>query len=142
MSRDPSPIPFEATDLTGARILVLAAHPDDEALGAAGTLALNAAKAEAIRIWIATDGTGQEGVAPEEADEYGRRRREESVQAARALGVEAPRFGGLADRGLPADSERLQSVIRAELDDFEPDLILCPSPAEIHPDHRALFASR
>ena len=141
MPRDSSPIPFEATELTGARILVLAAHPDDEALGAAGTLALNAGKAEAIRIWIATDGTGQEGVAPEGAEEYGRRRREESVQAARALGVEAPRFGGLADGGLPADSERLLAAVRAELEDFEPDLVLCPSPAELHPDHRALARS-
>ena len=141
MPRDPSPIPFEATDLTGARILVLAAHPDDEALGAAGTLALNAGKAEAIRIWIATDGTGQEGVAAEGVEEYGGRRREESVQAARVLGVDAPRFGGLSDRGLRADSERLTSAIGAELEDFEPDLVLCPSPAELHPDHRALARS-
>ena len=53
--------------LTGARILVLAAHPDDESLGAGGTLAANAVRSEAIRVWIATDGTGQEGVSPEDA---------------------------------------------------------------------------
>lgn len=141
MQRDPSLIPFEATDLTGARILVLAAHPDDESLGAAGTLALNAGRSEAVRIWIATDGTGQEGVAPEDAGRYGTKRREEAVRAAQVLGLETPRFGGLADRDLPADPGRLDAAIRAELEDFQPDLILCPSPAELHPDHRALARS-
>src|SRR5712691_11441189 len=120
MQRDPSLIPFEATDLTGARILVLAAHPDDESLGAAGTLALNAGRAEAIRIWIATDGTRQEGVSPEAAANYGARRRAEAVRAAGALGLEAPRFGGLADRELPADPARLDAAVLAELEDFEP----------------------
>ena len=54
-------IPYRATDLSAARILALAAHPDDEILGAGGALALNAAEAEAIRVWIATDGVRQEG---------------------------------------------------------------------------------
>jgi LmbE family N-acetylglucosaminyl deacetylase/glycosyltransferase involved in cell wall biosynthesis len=141
MQRDPSLIPFEVTELTGARILVLAAHPDDESLGAAGTLALNAGRSEAIRIWIATDGTRQEGVSPEAAADYGARRRAEAVQAAGVLGLEAPRFGGLADRELPMDPARLDAAVRAEVEEFQPDLILCPSPAELHPDHRALARS-
>ena len=134
-----SPIPFEATELTAARILVLAAHPDDETLGAGGTLARNAGQAEAIRVWIATDGTGQEGVAPETAGAYGTKRREEAGRAAAALGLEPPRFGGLGDRTLSGEGWRaLDASIRAELEEFRPDLVLCPSPAELHPDHRAL----
>ena len=79
MPREESLIPYQSSELTGARILVLAAHPDDESFGAGGTLALSAGKAEAIRIWIATDGTGQEGVPSEDAGAYGSRRREEAV---------------------------------------------------------------
>jgi LmbE family N-acetylglucosaminyl deacetylase/glycosyltransferase involved in cell wall biosynthesis len=140
MPREESLIPYQSSELTGARILVLAAHPDDESFGAGGTLALSAGKAEAIRIWIATDGTGQEGVTPEGARDYAARRREETVAAAAALGLEEPRFAGLADRSLSgADSSRvLEAAIRDELADFRPDLVLCPSPSEIHPDHRAL----
>jgi LmbE family N-acetylglucosaminyl deacetylase/glycosyltransferase involved in cell wall biosynthesis len=135
-------IPYATTDLTGARILVLAAHPDDESFGAGGTLALNADRAEAIRVWIATDGTGQEGVGPEEAPAYGARRREEAGRALAALGLEAPRFGGLADRSLSGEGRpALSEALRAELDQFRPDLIFCPSPVEIHPDHRALARS-
>jgi LmbE family N-acetylglucosaminyl deacetylase/glycosyltransferase involved in cell wall biosynthesis len=138
MQREDSLIPYSATELTGARILALAAHPDDESFGAGGTLAVNAGKAQAIRVWIATDGTEQEGVAAEVALEYAAKRREEAVRAAAALNLEPPRFGGLPDRSLAGDHGALAAALRAELEDFEPDLVLCPSPTEIHPDHRAL----
>src|SRR2546425_12046603 len=111
MPHEDSLIPFLPSELTGARILVLAAHPDDETLGAGGTLACNAGKAEAIRIWIATDGTGQEGVAPESARDYAAIRREEAVRAAAALGLEPPRFGGLADRGLSGERGALEQAL-------------------------------
>jgi LmbE family N-acetylglucosaminyl deacetylase/glycosyltransferase involved in cell wall biosynthesis len=140
MPSEESLIPYQSSELTGARILVLAAHPDDESFGAGGTLALSAGKAEAIRVWIATDGTGQEGVPEDGSRDYAARRREEAVDAAAALGLEEPRFAGFADRTLSrSDSQRvLETAIREELADFGPDLVLCPSPAEIHPDHRAL----
>jgi len=129
-------IPHRASELAGARILVLAAHPDDESLGAGGILALNSEKAEAIRVWIATAGTRQEG-AGEQAD-YGERRRAESVEAAKVLGVEPPTFGTLPDRELAARTGELETEIGKLVRDFRPDLLLCPSPVEIHPDHRAL----
>ncbi|MGE5414206.1 MAG: PIG-L family deacetylase [Syntrophomonadaceae bacterium] len=137
--REDALVPYAASELTGARILALAAHPDDETFGAGGTLAWNAGRAEAIRVWIATDGTGQEGVAPDDAAAYAARRREEAVRAAAALGLsEPPRFGGLPDRRLAEEPEALRAAIAAELEDFHPDLVLAPSPVEIHPDHRAL----
>jgi LmbE family N-acetylglucosaminyl deacetylase/glycosyltransferase involved in cell wall biosynthesis len=138
MQREDALIPYAATELTGARILVLAAHPDDESFGAGGTLASNAGRAEAIRVWIATDGTGQEGVTPSETPEYAARRRAEAVRAAAILGLEAPHFGGLPDRGLAAGADALAAAVEAVLQDFRPDLVFCPSPVEIHPDHRAL----
>ncbi len=129
-------IPYRATDLSAARILVLAAHPDDEILGAGGTLALNAAGAEAIRIWIATDGKRQEGA--EQEEDYGEKRRDESRRAAKTLGLEPPLFGSLPDRGLPASAGALAAALDALVGEFRPDLVFCPSPVEIHPDHRAL----
>jgi LmbE family N-acetylglucosaminyl deacetylase len=54
--REDQLIPHQASQLAGGRLLVLAAHSDDETLGAGGALALNAEGAERIRIWIATDG--------------------------------------------------------------------------------------
>jgi LmbE family N-acetylglucosaminyl deacetylase/glycosyltransferase involved in cell wall biosynthesis len=129
-------IPYEATDLSAGRILVLAAHPDDEILGPGGTLAVNAGTAEAIRIWVATDGGRQEGAEPDE--DYGKKRREESRKAAETLGLEPPVFGSLPDRDLAARTGDLACEIGGLITEFRPDLIFCPSPVEIHPDHRAL----
>jgi LmbE family N-acetylglucosaminyl deacetylase/glycosyltransferase involved in cell wall biosynthesis len=129
-------IPYSASELAGSRILVLAAHPDDETLGAGGVLALNAEKAEAVRIWIATGGARQEGGGGDEG--YGERRREESREAARALGLEPPLFGSLPDRELSSRGEDVAAEVGKLIADFRPDLVLCPSPVEIHPDHRAL----
>ena len=133
-----SRIPFEASELEGRRLLVLAAHPDDEVGGPGGTVCLRAPGADAVRIWIATDGTRQEGVAPGTEAEYARRRREESAAAAAALGLPAPEFGGLPDRELVRRREDLDLEIARLFADFRPDLVFCPSPVEIHPDHRAL----
>ena len=92
-AEEESLIPYQATELAGARVLVLGAHPDDEVFGPGGAVALAARHAEAVRVWIATDGGRQEGVTGPEA-EYRARRREESRRAAEILGTSAPIFGG------------------------------------------------
>jgi len=130
-------IPYQASEIAASRILVLAAHPDDETLGAGGTIAINYA-AEAVRIWIATDGARQEGVEPGEAEAYSQIRRMEARTAARALRVPEPEFGGLPDRDLAGMPRELDLAVRRQIEDFRPSLILCPSPVEVHPDHRAL----
>jgi LmbE family N-acetylglucosaminyl deacetylase/glycosyltransferase involved in cell wall biosynthesis len=131
-------IPYQPSDLSAGRILVLAAHPDDETLGAGGTLASNADRAEEIVLWIATDGARQEGVGGGDAAAYGARRRAEAERAASILGLPAPRFGGLPDRelaGMPRELDRALAELFAQV---RPELVFCPSPVEIHPDHRAL----
>ncbi|HSE64592.1 MAG TPA: PIG-L family deacetylase [Thermoanaerobaculia bacterium] len=139
--REDELIPYEASDLTAEKVLVLAAHPDDEVLGAGGLLALCAERGSDVRIWIATDGTAQEGSEGGDPAAYGERRREESREAARALGVPPPVFAGLPDRGLGSEGDRLAAAVAGQIADFDPHLVLCPSPAEIHPDHRALADS-
>ena len=130
-------IPYRAAELPGSRLLVLGAHPDDEVLGPGGAVALASGRAEAIRMWIATDGTKQQGVT-EPAEEYAARRREESRRAAGILGAGAPLFGSFPDRGLAERREDLKAALAQQMQAFHPDLVLCPSPVEIHPDHRVL----
>lgn len=131
-------IPYQPSDLAAGRILVLAAHPDDETLGAGGALASNVGRAEKILVWIATDGGRQEGISEREAAAYGARRRAEAGRAAAILGLDEPRFGGLPDRELAAMPRDLDRALAELFAEFQPELVLCPSPVEIHPDHRAL----
>ncbi|MFL6244960.1 MAG: PIG-L family deacetylase [Thermoanaerobaculia bacterium] len=119
-------IPYEAALLRGERLLVLAPHPDDEVIGCGGLIAQHLREHRAVRVVIATDGAEGGDAAVREA---------EARRGVAALGAADVVFLGFRDRTLGADAG---SRIREELLDFRPDLVLVPSPLEIHPDHVAL----
>jgi LmbE family N-acetylglucosaminyl deacetylase/glycosyltransferase involved in cell wall biosynthesis len=121
-------IPYEAGELRGERLLVLAPHPDDEVIGCGGILALHLSEGRAVRVLIATDGAAQSGGDPT-------RREEESRRGLAHLGSAELEFLRFPDRGLDGT---VADPIRAHLLEFRPDLVLVPSAAEIHPDHIAL----
>ncbi|MGZ4778772.1 MAG: PIG-L family deacetylase [Thermoanaerobaculia bacterium] len=131
-------IPYEPSPLTGERLLVLAPHPDDEVIGCGGVIARHLRDNRRVRVVIATDGTAADP-AQSDRDAY-RIRREAESSAGLALlgpGVEVL-FLRFHDRELSATSGALAMKIRENLEEFRPDLILVPSPIEIHPDHLAL----
>jgi LmbE family N-acetylglucosaminyl deacetylase len=122
-------IPYAATRLVGSPLLVLAPHPDDEIFGCSAVMLEGVRSGADVHVVIVTDGGAQ--------GEF-EVRREESREAARRLGTPEPAFWGLADRSLEADLGPLNERIRSSLADLRPELVLIPSPAEIHPDHRAV----
>lgn len=120
-------IPYEPSRLRGERLLVLAPHPDDEVIGCGGLIALHLQEKRPVRVLVATDG----------AEAGARETREEETRRGVAhLGGGAEiEFLRYPDRGLKDDAaERIREQLLA----FRPDLILGPSPVEIHPDHLAL----
>ena len=119
-------IPYEPALLRGERLLVLAPHPDDEVIGAGGLTALHLLERRAVRAVIVTDGA-QAGDA--------RARQDESRRALARLGDAEVQFLGFPDRGL---DDSVAPLLREQLLEFRPDLILVPSPLEIHPDHLEL----
>lgn len=119
-------IPYEPARLRGERLLVLAPHPDDEAIGCGGLLAQHIREGRLVRIVVATDGA-QAG--------DGAAREEESRRALALLGGAEVSFLRFPDRQLGAE---VAAPLRDVLREFKPDLILAPSPIEIHPDHLAL----
>jgi LmbE family N-acetylglucosaminyl deacetylase len=122
-------IPYEPGRLDGSPVLVLAPHPDDEIFGCGGVL-LQAIHAGAdVRVVFLTDG---------EAQGEAETRRREGRAAAALLGLPEPVFWGLADRSLRPDDADLATRLRSLLIEIGPHVLLLPSPAEIHPDHRAL----
>src|SRR5439155_18719426 len=99
-------------------------------IGAGGLVAQHLRERRAVRVIVFTDGA--------EADDAARRE-EESRAGLALLGEGADvRFLRFPDRGLDSAGDALLSAIRSELADFRPDLVLVPSPVEIHPDHLAL----
>jgi LmbE family N-acetylglucosaminyl deacetylase len=130
MLQEADAIPYEPSRLRGERLLVLAPHPDDEAIGCGGLVAQHLAERRAVRVVVATNGAQAGDAATRET---------ESKNGLAVLGVGATiEFLGFPDRGLADESDKLIERLGTELRAFRPDLILVPSPTEIHPDHFAL----
>ncbi len=122
-------VPYQAVSrLPAQRVVLLAPHPDDEVLGCAGALAGFVAHQVPVQVLILTD---------ESDASRARQRREESRAAARCLDYGEPLFWGLPDGALLQEAD-LSTRISQWLERQQPDLVLTPSPWEMHPDHRAL----
>lgn len=129
-------IPFEASNLRGERLLVLAPHPDDEVIGCGGLLALHLREQRAVRVLVATDGA--EATATPDRAAYRTTRENESLRGMEILGGAHVDFLRFPDRQLAEHSTVLSTRLADALKDFKPDLVVVPSLVEIHPDHIAL----
>ncbi len=138
MTIETESIPYEPARLRGERLLILAPHPDDEVIACGGLIAQHRREQRHVRAVIATDGCEAEGTI-DDREAYRDRREAESRAGLALLGdaieLEFLRF---PDRCLTSQLEELIDRLRIELAAFRPDLILAPSPVEIHPDHLAL----
>lgn len=132
---------LEALDLPAVdRVVVIAAHPDDETLGAAGLVARLATAGVTISVIIATDGESSHPDSPTyRPRELALLRRTELV---RALGEIAPdatlRFLAVPDGGLREHREELRRAVEEEVGALAgARTILCaPWHGDGHRDHR------
>ena len=119
------------------RVLVLAAHPDDESIGCAGTVALLADSGAQVTMVFATDGEATIG-SPLGRSETGVRRAAEARAACEALGVSDVRFLHHPDGGLPERAGELGRALSTLVGELRPEVVLLPWFLDGHPDHRAL----
>ena len=116
--------------------VVIAAHPDDEVLGAGGLISVLAAARTRLRLVAVTDGeASHRGHAP--AASLARRRTAETTAALRALGAEAAEVIRLRlpDSRLAAHEDKLTEALAPLLAGF--DMCLAPWERDMHPDHEA-----
>lgn len=138
----------------GSRLMLIAPHPDDEALAGGIILQRAASAGAALRVVYATD--GDDNPWPQRVLErkwhlnaadrkrWGKLRRVEALAALRVLGVNAfaARFLALADQKLThllmhhcrSTIEKIGAIIS----EWAPTHLLVPSLADTHPDHNAL----
>ncbi|WP_410632450.1 bifunctional PIG-L family deacetylase/class I SAM-dependent methyltransferase [Amycolatopsis sp. cmx-4-83] len=120
------------------RALVVAAHPDDETLGASGLLQRLHAAGTGVTLVVATDGEAAfPASSPAERRELGRTRRRELRDSLRAQGLSdvEPVWLGLPDADLAAHGGELAAALRERAGGH--DLCLFPWPDDPHPDHQA-----
>lgn len=132
--------------LSGIRsALVVAPHPDDEAIGAWGLIRTLRARGAAVRVVVVTDGAGSHPDSPTwpRARLIAARRRE-TLGVLRGVGVGkgAVTFLNLPDGGLATARKRLRGALgRVIARSRGCDLLVAPVRDDDHPDHRAIAAA-
>jgi len=116
------------------RVLVLAPHPDDEAIGCGGTLRWHVEEHDHVEVIFLTSGDkGVRGRQPAQATHL---RENEARAAAKILGYRRLEFWREPDGGLRATAA-LMERLRNKIDRFKPHMLYVPHAAEMHSDHRA-----
>lgn len=130
-------VPYAPAAFSARRVAVLAPHADDEVFGCGAAIASVRSQGAEVFVAVATDGAGEE---PDLAarERISSERLAESRAALAALGGAELEAFGLPDRGLLARDRELRDHVRGFLSRRRPDLLFLPSPAEVHPDHRAV----
>ena len=116
-----------------SRILVLAPHPDDEAIGCGGTLCRHVQAGDEVHVVFLT--SGEKGGHGRSEAETVRVREGEARAAAKILGIAHLEFWHEPDGHLRATPAAV-GKLRAKLKAFRPDVIYVTHDKEMHPDHR------
>jgi LmbE family N-acetylglucosaminyl deacetylase len=112
------------------RVLTVAAHPDDETLGAGGTMAWHAARGDTVWVCVLTDGVTSRHDRVELQAECARR-------ACDSLGVERLVMVGLPDQRLDTLCQLdVITPIERCIAELAPDVVLTHFPGDVNEDHR------
>ena len=139
-----------------SRLMLIAPHPDDEALACSIILQQAVRAGAAIHVVYVTDGDNNPWpqrtlerrwrLSPSDRQRWGKLRRSEALAALRVLGIDAldVQFLAMPDQGLTdlllRDFNSALALLTQVIDDWSPTDILAPSLSDIHPDHNAVAA--
>ncbi|SDQ95546.1 bifunctional PIG-L family deacetylase/class I SAM-dependent methyltransferase [Microbacterium sp. cf332] len=123
-------------------LVVVAAHPDDETLGAAGLMARTARAGGTVTVIIATDGEGSHPDSPTHSPtDLAAVRRDEASRALATLSPRIrPRFLGIPDGATDAHRDEIAAALRAEVASTAHvrSLVVAPWTGDGHRDHRVV----
>jgi LmbE family N-acetylglucosaminyl deacetylase len=124
--------------LFGARVLIVAAHPDDEVLGCGGTIRLLIEEGVEILVLYLSDGVTSRGSRGEKRDSHDiESRLSDAKLALRELGVLNFRALGLKDNQLDSyPILKIAKLIESVVGDFEPTFVITHSLSDLNVDHR------
>lgn len=120
-------------------VLVVCAHADDEAFGAAGTLAKHAARGDTVDLLFLADGVTARQPVPDVRSMAGAltARKAMAAAAARVMGARTPRFLDLPDNRL--DTVALLDIVKAVeavVSGLAPTVVYTNHADDLNVDHR------
>ena len=118
------------------RILVFAAHPDDDILGCGGSLAKHVELGNQVSVCYMT--SGESGGLDHSKEELSRIREKEAKNAAEVIGFQDLTFLKNPDGYLRYDQGNLKKLVEL-IRDKQPHLVYVHHASDGHQDHRATF---
>lgn len=120
------------------RVLVVAAHPDDEVLGMGGTIAVHTSGGDDVRVLVVTDGSSTQYPGDAKIRE---RKEQEALEAAKELGVEDYVHLDLPDMRLDTlEHIDVNRILEEHVREFAPHVVYTVHP-DVNRDHQVLFDS-
>lgn len=120
------------------KVLVFAAHPDDEILGCGGTINMLLKEGHSIFTCVITD--GETARKPQNSINAIKRKKEECLKANKLIGVKEVIFLGLPDMKLDVISHAdLNNAIEKVINKIQPSIIFTHSSIDLNNDHILTF---
>ncbi len=116
-------------------VLCVAAHPDDEVLGAGGTLARHAADGEDVHVCILSDGVTSRYDDPESATEEIQQRRNRARRACETLGATVSLHEYPDNQFDTVALLNLVQTVEAEIAEHEPRVVYTHHYGDLNVDH-------
>ena len=142
MSNHEKFLPDHSSDLTGRRVIVLAAHPKDEIMGCGGSMVLHSDCGDPVKVIFFTDGFEIDSFDTDSSDKLDKNSSVSKIQgkairACECLGVTDLELWSYKTGGIFGAHGILKQMIDL-FKEFKPDLVYAPSPLGYDGDHRAV----
>lgn len=124
------------------RILVIAAHPDDEVYGMGGTIAKLSSQGHEVHVLIVTDGCTAQYAGRPDLPEIIEKKHRETLAANRLLGVHEVHFGTFPDMKLDTVPHvEVNRLIEETVDAVRPEAVYTHFYGDVNLDHQMVYRS-
>ena len=135
-----APLPEAITQPEPGPVALIAPHPDDDVIGAGGTVALHADAGDPVHVLVFFDGRAGDADGHHDPADYVARRRAEGRAGGKHLGLERYTFWDYPEGHEPADEELIPPARRIAgwLAEVRPRTVYAPWIGEYHLDHHVV----
>lgn len=124
------------------KVLVIAAHPDDEVMGLGGTIAKLSAQGVECHLLIVTDGSSSQYRGSDHLGEIIEAKKIETKNCADTLGFRSIHYGGLPDMKLDTTPHIvINQVIEKVINKVQPDTVFTHFWGDVNRDHQEVYKS-
>ncbi len=125
-----------------SKILVIAAHPDDEVLGMGGTIAKLTQAGNEVYVLIVTDGSSSQYRDSDKLSKIIEDKKLETKACADVLGVKKVFYGELPDMKLDCTPHiAINQVIEKTIDEVQPQFVYTHFWGDVNMDHQQVYKS-